>query len=102
MSELAYDDKKSVCRVSFQDKDYTYYLLSTLKDLERHYCMMMMEASNDWLYQIYRDLLLDVSHLERRVYTVLFLNGWYLLEGVQEKYHLFFENYQKLTMKGQF
>ena len=69
----------------FQDQDYAYYLLCHLKGLEKQYCTMMMEASNDWLYQIYRDLLLDVAYLQRQVYYVLFVNGWYLLETLEEK-----------------
>ncbi len=88
----------------FDDQDYAYYLLCTLKDLEKKYCIMMIDASNEWLYGIYRDLLLDVACLQRKVYHMLFLNGWYLLEPIQEsllkeKYHLFFSQYKKLLHK---
>lgn len=86
----------------FNDQDYINYLLSLLKDLEKQYCLMMMEASNDWLYQLYRDFLLDISCLERKVYHALFVNGWYLLEKVEqdvlkEKYQLYFKKYKKLS-----
>lgn len=86
----------------FTDQDYINYLLSLLKDLEKQYCLMMMESSNDWLYQLYRDFLLDISCLERKVYHTLFVNGWYLLEKVEqdilkEKYQLYFRQYKKLS-----
>ena len=88
--------------VCFNDQDYINYLLSLLKELEKQYCLMMMEASSDWLYQLYRDFLLDVSCLERKVYHTLFLNGWYLLEKVdedilKEKYQAYFKQYKKLS-----
>ncbi len=87
--------------ISFSDKDCICYLLTILKDLEKQCCLMMMEASNDWLYQIYRDMLLDISSLERKVYYVLFINNWYLLESVEEiqlkeRYKVFFQQYKSL------
>lgn len=84
--------------ISFSDKDYIYYLLITLKEIEKQ-CLMMIKTNNKCLYNAYKDLLLEIATLERRVYYILFINGWYLLDSVEarqlkEKYE-FYRQYNK-------
>lgn len=71
--------------IELNDKDYCTCLLSTLKDMEKNYALAMTEASNEWLYNIYRDTFLDIATLQRKVYTLMFQNGWYQLEAVETK-----------------
>lgn len=85
--------------ILFSDKDYIYYLLIALKETEKQ-CLNMIKTNNKCLYNVYRDLLLEIAVLERRVYYILFINGWYLLDSVgvrqlQERYHVFYEQYNK-------
>ncbi len=71
--------------IELNDKDYCTCLLSTLKDMEKNYALAMTEASNEWLYNIHRDTFLDIATLQRKVYTLMFQNGWYQLEAVEVK-----------------
>lgn len=71
--------------IELNDKDYCTCLLSTLKDMEKNYALAMTEASNEWLYNIHRDTFLDIAALQRKVYTLMFQNGWYQLEAVEVK-----------------
>lgn len=71
--------------IELNDKDYCTCLLSTLKDMEKNYALAMTEASNEWLYNIHRDTFLDIATLQRKVYTLIFQNGWYQLEAVEVK-----------------
>ena len=80
------------------DKDSIYYLLIIIKEFEKEYCSKMMNVDHILLYQIYKKMLLDISELQRMIYYVLFLNGWYLLKSMEEwqlkeKYYLLFQQY---------
>lgn len=73
------------------DKDYVTCLLTTLKDMEKNYCIALTEASNEDLYQTYLETFEDLSDLQRDVYEVMFQKGWYCLEKapdnkIQEKH----------------
>jgi len=87
--------------IELNDKDYCACLLSTLKDMEKNYCIAMTEASNEWLYGIYKDVFLDIADLQRKVYMLMFENGWYALENVEqtkldEKINMLGQEYQDL------
>lgn len=84
MSKVANKKVEVPTGIELNDKDYCTCLLSTLKDMEKNYCIAMTEASNEWLYQIYRDVFLDIADLQRKVYTLMFQNGWYALETVSQ------------------
>lgn len=71
--------------LELNDKDYCTCLLSTLKDMEKNYVIAMTEASNEWLYNIHRDTFLDIAVLQRKLYVLMFENGWYQLEAVDEE-----------------
>ena len=95
-----------VCEVSsgieLNEKDYCVCLLSTLKEMEKNYTIAMTEASNEWLYEIYRDIFMDISTLQRRLYTVMFQKGWYQLEAVEsskinDRYNMLNKDYKELS-----
>ncbi len=88
--------------IELNEKDYCVCLLSTLKDMEKNYVIAMSEASNEWLYDNYKDTFLNISDLQRRLYELMFENGWYQLETVDksklsEKYNNLTGDYQGLS-----
>ena len=84
MSKIANTKVEVPNGIVLNEKDYSTCLLSTLKEMSKSYSLAMTEASSDWLYQIYRDVFLDLSDLQRKVYTLMFQNGWYQLENVTQ------------------
>jgi spore coat protein CotF len=91
--------------IELNEKDYCMHLLTTLKDMEKNYAVAMTEASNEWLYQIYRDNYFDIADLQRKVYNVMFQNGWYELESVtdtklNEKYNMLSSEYDNLELES--
>ena len=67
---------------SLNDRDYLNSILSTLKEMEKNYSIAMSEASNEFLYQEYkRDFDMYIL-LQRKVFELMFKNGWYVLECV--------------------
>lgn len=71
--------------MSLNDKDYTNSLLSCLKEMARNYTIAMNEASNEKLYNIYRETFLNVISLQREVYELMFRKGWYVLEKAEQQ-----------------
>lgn len=88
--------------IELNDKDYSVYLLSTLKEMEKNYAIAMTEASNEYLYQIYKDTFDSLSSLQRELYILIFQKGWYQFESldsnkIREKYQLFEKDYKELS-----
>lgn len=84
MSKISNPKVEVPTSCELNEKDYCTCLLSTLKEMSKGYSLAMTEASNDYLYQIYRDIFLDISALQRKVYNLMFQNGWYILESVTQ------------------
>lgn len=87
--------------VELNDKDVVNSLLSTLKTLVKNYSIAMTEASNDFLYEEYKTIFEKVADLQRETFTVLFRNGWYVLEEadgakVGEKYNTLAQSFDEL------
>lgn len=90
--------------MELNEKDYSTCLLTSLKELEKNYALAMTEASNEWLYQLHRDVFLDIADMQRTVYEAMFLNGWYTLESVSqtkldEAYNTIETDYQDLEIR---
>ena len=88
--------------VEMNDKDYLNSLLSCLKEMTKNFATAMTEASNDHLYEKYEEMFEDVSEMQREVYEVIFLNGWYVLEKadtnkITKKYNLLNQEFINLT-----
>ena len=43
--------------------------------------VILTEASNEKLYQTYKDIFDKISELQRDAYELMFKNGWYTLEA---------------------
>lgn len=101
MSKISNPKVEVPTGIKLNEKDYCTCLLSTLKEMSKNYSLAMTEASNEHLYQIYRDIFLDLSDLQRKVYNLMFQNGWYQLENVtqtklDEKSKMLDKEYQSL------
>ncbi len=88
--------------ISLNDKDYITCLLTTLKEMSKNYVVAMTEASNEELYNIYKDSFLNIISLQREVFELMFRKGWYVLENVDvskinTKYNTLLQEYQDLS-----
>lgn len=92
MSSQIKNPKTEVSKgMSLNEKDYLTSLLTSLKNMEKNYCIAMTEASCEKLYQKHLETFLNISAMQREVYELMFLNGWYVLEKadsnkIQDKY----------------
>ena len=82
--------------INMNDKDYINKLLSCLKEITKNYAVALTEASNETLYNKYKDMFLRYIDMQRKVFELMFRKGWYELEQVdnnklKEKYNLFSE-----------
>ena len=89
--------------IEMNEKDYLNCLLGILKELEKNYSLAITEASNEHLYQSYFNTLESLSTLQRETYELMFKNGWYSLEKVEdtkinEKYQMLSQEYQELKI----
>ena len=68
---------------TLNDKDYLNCLLSTLKEMVKNYSVALTEASNENLYNNYKEMFDKYSKMQREVYELMFRNGWYSLEKAE-------------------
>ena len=68
---------------NLNDKDYINCLLSSLKELVKNYAVTLTEASNENLYNTYKEMFDKYSSLQREVYEIMFRMGWYSLEKAE-------------------
>ena len=71
--------------IALNDKDYITCLLTSLKDIEKNYVIAMSEASNEKLYNSFKDAFVVLADLQREVYELMFRKGWYSLEKVSKQ-----------------
>lgn len=65
------------------DKDYINDLLSCLKEMTKNYAVALTEASNEYLYNEFKEVFDKISKMQREVFELMFRNGWYSLEEVK-------------------
>ena len=68
---------------TLNDKDYANCLLSSLKEIVKNYSVALTEASNENLYNNYKEMFDNYSKLQREVYELMFRKGWYTLEKAE-------------------
>lgn len=71
--------------IELNDKDYINCLLSSLKEMIKNYSYALTEASNENLYNNYKEMFDRYIKLQREVYELMFRNGWYCLEKAEMK-----------------
>lgn len=69
---------------TLNDKDYMNSLLSSLKEIVKNYATALTEASNEFLYNEYKNMFDIYSKLQRDVYELMFRKGWYVLEVAEQ------------------
>lgn len=89
--------------IQLNDKDYITTFLSFLKDMEKNYVIAMTEASNESLYNKYKECFEKISQMQRKTYELMFRFGWYQLEKapndkIKEKLNVLFNEYQNLNL----
>lgn len=87
--------------IELNEKDYINCLLSTLKEMSKNYVISMTEASNEALYNRYKEIFNKISELQRETYEVMFKKGWYKLEKAEQqkisnKYNTLKKEYEEL------
>lgn len=88
--------------ISLNEKDYITCLLTTLKEMSKGYVTAITEASNESLFNVYKEILEKVSNLQREVYELMFRKGWYILEKcdankINNKYQTLSQEYTDLS-----
>lgn len=68
------------CGKCMNDKDYANSLLSSLKELVKNYATALTEASNEVLYNKYKEMFDTYTSMQREVFEFMFRMGWYKLE----------------------
>jgi len=71
--------------IKLNDKDYANILLSNLKELVKNYSVSLTEASNEILYQKYKEIFDEYTNLQREVYELMFRKGWYSIEKAEQQ-----------------
>ena len=87
--------------IKLNDKDYMNSLLSTLKEMVKGYAVVLTEASNETLYQKYKEMFDIYCNLQREVYELMFRKGWYTVEKagankVNQKFQTLNQEYNTL------
>ena len=88
--------------ISLNNKDYLNCVLSKLKEMEKNYATILTESSNEYLYNIYKNIFDDVAQLQREAFELAFKKGWYIMEKaesqkIQQKYQMLSQEYQDLN-----
>ena len=85
MEKIENPETKVLKGMELNDKDYLTLLLTSLKDIEKNYVIAMTEASNEYLYKQLEEVFLQIADFQREVYEVMFQNGWYKLETLNQE-----------------
>ena len=88
---------------NLNDKDYLNSLLSCLKEMIKNYSIALTEASNENLYNVYKEKFDKYINLQREVFELSFKKGWYVLEvaegqKVNDKYLTLNKEYNDLNI----
>lgn len=68
--------------IKMNDRDYLNSILELEKNMSNNYSIALNEASNDYLYEDYFSMLEDSKDMARELYNLMFKNGWYSLEEI--------------------
>lgn len=85
------------------DKDHIEGVLSELKAMEKNYAVALTEASNEVLFNIYKEMFDEIALLQRETYEVMFRHGWYPMEvspenKISEKVNMLTQELQDLQV----
>lgn len=88
--------------IALNDKDHIGGLLSELKCMEKNYTVALTEASNETLYNMFKEMFDEIANMQREVYELMFRCGWYPMEEVEsnklnEKKNMFTQELNDLS-----
>lgn len=70
--------------MNLNDLDHIGDLLSTLKCMVKDYTVALTEASNETLFNEYKQIFDKLISLQRETYELMFRYGWYSLEKAED------------------
>lgn len=82
--EIKNTKKEVSSGIKMNDRDYLNSILELEKNMSNNYSIALNEASNDYLYEDYFSMLEDSKDMARELYNLMFENGWYTLEEVDD------------------
>lgn len=80
--EIKNSQKEVPSGIKMNDRDYLNGILELEKNMSNNYSIALNEASNDYLYEDYFSMLEDSKDMARELYNLMFKNGWYSLEEI--------------------
>ena len=80
--EIKNSQKEVQSGIKMNDRDYLNSILELEKNMSNNYSIALNEASNDYLYEDYFSMLEDSKDMARELYNLMFKNGWYSLEEI--------------------
>lgn len=83
--EITNPKKQVPTGLALNDKDYAGSLLSCCKNMEKNLTVALTEASNETLYNELHSMFCDIAKLQREVYEMMFRDGWYPMEKVENQ-----------------
>ena len=66
--------------IEMNDKDILTDILITEKNMTNNYSVALNELSNNYLYKKIMKIFCDTQEVQRRLFELMFKNGWYTLE----------------------
>lgn len=83
--EIKNKEKRLPTGIKMNDRDYLSTILELEKNISNNYSIALNEASNDYLYEDFFSMLEDSKDISRELYNLMFENGWYILEEIEEQ-----------------
>jgi len=78
------NENNEFSNIPMTDKDYATMLLTMLKDISKNYTISLTEASNEILYNKYKDMYVKYINMQRNLFEEMYRKGWYNLEKVED------------------
>ncbi|WP_077735536.1 spore coat protein [Bacillus sonorensis] len=70
---------------AMNDRDFVNELLTTEKYMTASYSTALNELSHESLYQVIQPLFNEAQNSQRRLYQLMFQNGWYKVEPEEQQ-----------------
>ncbi len=83
MTKIANPKEEVPTTKEMNDLDYLTDVLETTKNLVSNYSIALNEASNNTLYETFKQIFDDTSIIQRDMFDLMFQKGWYSLEEAE-------------------
>lgn len=70
--------------INLNDIDILNDTLLSFKFLVDNYSIALNEASNKWIYEIYKNIFDELSQTQQRLFQLSFQKGWYIIEEAEK------------------